>query len=152
MCKMMKLLGSLKEEWKAWSQVALGRALHGLGQVDKAEHELYQALQTCVEIRAFLPLMHLMPILPVVLADSQDQKLQERAVELYAMAKTLPFVANSKLFEAIAEKPLQEATAHLPQEVILEAQSRGQSHDDWWETAAVLLDELRELGWISLSD
>jgi hypothetical protein len=135
-------------EWYTWVQVQFGLALYGLGRSDKAKSEFYQALQYCVEARAFLPLMHLIPFIPVVLADCGDPFLQERAVELYAMAKTLPFVANSKLFEDIAEKPLQEATAHLPTDVIQASKARGQELD-WWERADVLLDELKELGWDS---
>jgi hypothetical protein len=142
---------ALGNEWRAWKQVELARALHGLGQSDRAKRELYDALQTCVEISAFLPLMHLMPVISVVLAASDDQTLQERAVELYAMARTLPFVANSKLFKVIAERPLQEEINHLPQDTLQTAQSRGQNLD-WWETAAVLLDELRKLGWAGSSE
>ncbi len=92
--------------------------------------------------------MHLIPILPVVLAASKDEVLQERAVELYALAKTQPFVANSRLFKDIAEKPLQVATANLQKDIILAAQTRGQALD-WWKTAEMLLDELQELGWAS---
>jgi tetratricopeptide (TPR) repeat protein len=130
----------------AMAQVPYGFALHGLGRNKQAKKELFETLMYCMDSSAFIPLMHLMPILPIVLADCQDQALQERALELYAMAKTLPFVANSRLFKDIAEKPLQEATAQLPQDVILTAQSRGQKLD-WWSTAEMLLKELHELGW-----
>jgi hypothetical protein len=90
--------------------------------------------------------MHLLPILPVVLAASENYEHKARAVQLYALAKTLPFVANSKLFEDIAECKLKASVVNLSMDVILSAQNRGQALDIW-ETAVVLLDELRELGW-----
>ncbi len=70
---------------------------------------------------------------------------------LTTLARALPFVANSNLFEDIAERPLQEATDHLPQELIQAVQTRGQKLD-WWQTAAALLDEMRELGWAGPSE
>jgi tetratricopeptide (TPR) repeat protein len=133
-------------EHHAWSQATLGRALHGLGRHVEAKRELYEALQTCVEMRAFLPLMHLMPIIPVVLVDDEDAELKERAVELYALAESLPFVANSRLFEDIAGQHIRKAAVSLPLEVVEAAQARGQALD-WWETAAELLEELPKLGW-----
>ena len=124
----------------------MGRALHALGRCNESKRELYQALGTCVEIRAFLPLMHLMPIIPVVLVDDENDGLKERGVELYAMAESLPFVANSRLFEDIAGKHVAAASAGLPPAVVEATQARGQALD-WWETADALLSELRELGW-----
>jgi DNA-binding SARP family transcriptional activator/predicted ATPase len=149
--RMLMRLRNVDPEWYAWTQAPLGFALHRSGRNDQAKRELYEALQYCVKSRAFLPLMHLMPIIPVVLAAGEDDKLKERAIELYTMAKNHPFVANSKLFEDIAEGNLQAATAHLPQDVIQAAQTRGKALD-WWETATVLLEELRELGWADLSN
>jgi len=143
LCQTLKLL---EREWVAWSQVPLGRALHGLGRHDEAKWVLFQALQTCVEIRAFLPLMHLMPIIPVVLADDEDAELKERAVELYALAECLPFVANSRLFEDVAGRHVRNAAANLPPEVLSAAQECGRNLD-LWETAAALLDELPRMGW-----
>ena len=92
---------------------------------------------------AFIPLLHLMPIIPVVLADTGEV---ERAVELYALAESHPFVANSKLFEDIAGRHIKAAGAALPPDVVEAAQARGRALD-WWDTAAELLDELAERGW-----
>ena len=139
-------MGLRDREFYTWLQVRIGLALHGLGRIDEAKWELYEALQTCVKIQAYLPLMHLMPIIPVVMAGSDENNIKERAIELYALAKTLPFVANSKLFEEIAERNLQTATALLPEDVILAAQNKGQTLV-LWETAAELLIELHGLGW-----
>jgi DNA-binding SARP family transcriptional activator/predicted ATPase len=147
LAEMRQISTSLKDrEFITWLQVRIGLALNGLGRTGEAKRELYQALQTCVEMRSFLPLMHLMPILPVVLAASENDRIKERAVELYALAKTVPFVANSRLFEEVAEHKLKASTAHLPKDVMRTAQRRGQTLD-LWETAAELLKELRKLDW-----
>jgi tetratricopeptide (TPR) repeat protein len=135
-----------RNEWRAWAQAPLGLALHYLGREAEAKRELYEALQTCVEIRAFLPLMHLMPVIPVVLASEECDTLKVRAVELYALAESLPFVANSRLFADIAGQHIAATTATLPADVTVAAQKRGKTRD-WWDTAETLLKELAELGW-----
>jgi hypothetical protein len=71
---------------------------------------------------------------------------KERAVELYALAESQPFVANSQLFEDIAGKHVAATAATLPADVVEAAQTRGRARD-WWETAEELLAELRALGW-----
>ncbi len=134
------------QEFLAWSLAALGRAAYGLGKRGEAKGHLLEALEIAVEIGAFLPLLHLMPIIPVVLADEEDPNLKERAVELYALAAGHPFVANSRLFEDIAGRYVRAATAGLPPDVVSAAHARGQALD-WWEAAAELLTELRQLGW-----
>jgi hypothetical protein len=87
-----------------------------------------------------------MPLIPVVLVDDESDRLEERAVELYALAESHPFVANSQVFQDIAGRYIKSATADLPPEVVATAQERGRALD-WWETAATLLEELSELGW-----
>jgi predicted ATPase len=137
---------SLRREWQAWSRAPLARALYGLGRGAEAKRELYGALQSCVEIAAFLPLLHLLPIIAVVLADAEDSRLRERAVELYALAESRPMVAQSRLFEDIAGVYVRSGAAPLQPEVVTTAQARGRALD-WWETAEAVLTELRESGW-----
>jgi len=74
--------------------VLLGLTFLSLEQYDESKSVLFEALQFCVEIYAFISLIHLMPILPVVLVECEDEVLHERAIELYVMAKRHPFVAN----------------------------------------------------------
>jgi tetratricopeptide (TPR) repeat protein len=131
----------LSEEFVAWVLAALGRAELGLGNRAKARQHLLQALEIVVEIRAYIPLLHLMPIIPVLLAEEEDLRLKERAVELYAMAESHPFVARAQLFEDVAARYIRAATASLPPEVIEQAHERGRTLD-WWETAEALLNEL----------
>jgi tetratricopeptide (TPR) repeat protein len=136
----------LNQELVAWSRVGLGLALNGLEDKAAARSQLYQALREAREVRAFVPLLHLLPTIPLLLADEGADALQERAVELYALAKTQPFVAHSPLVEEIAGKPIAAKTATLPPEVIAAAQERGRALD-WWETARRLQNELPALGW-----
>ncbi len=139
-------LGKGRIEERTWIQVPLAFALCRLEQVNEAKQELYQCLQTCLQIRAFLPLMQLMPLIPVVLADGADDRGKERAVELYAMAESLPFVGNSQLFADLTGKTMTAVAKTLPPAVVVSAQARGQELD-WWQTAESLLTELKELGW-----
>jgi hypothetical protein len=83
---------------------------------------------------------------PVLLIGAQDVSLQERAVELYALARSHPFVDNSPLLEHLIGKHVAAGSAELPPEVVAAAQKRGRSLD-WWETAEALREELRKLGW-----
>jgi hypothetical protein len=142
------LLGTLhKRKGQAEIGTPLALALYELGRKDEARRKLVQYLQTCVEIRAaFIQLMPLIPVIARVLADTDDAQQKERAVELWAMAQNLPFVGNSQLFADLLGKPMAAVAATLPAEVVAAAQARGQELD-WWETAAILLDELTEWGW-----
>jgi hypothetical protein len=126
--------------------VPIAYALYKLDRLAEAKQTLVQCLQTCLAIQAFLPLMQLMPIIPVVLADGADQRLQERAVELYALAESLPFVRESQLFADLAGKPMSAVASKLPADVVAAAQARGRALE-WWPTAETLLSELKELGW-----
>jgi tetratricopeptide (TPR) repeat protein len=133
----------LAREWLAWSLAPLGRAACGLGNRSEAQGQLFRALEIAADMGAFIPLLHLMPIIPVVLADAGEV---ERAVELYALAESHPLVANSQLFEDIAGRHIKAAGAALPPDVVEAARERGRELD-WWDTAAELLDELPKLGW-----
>jgi tetratricopeptide (TPR) repeat protein len=134
-------------EYRAWSLAILGRAEHGLGNEVAARQHLLEALEIVVEIRAFIPLLHLVPVIPRLLVDAEDTRLIERAVEIYAMTETHPFIAAAQLFEDIAGHAVKTKAAEaLAPEVAEAAQTRGRALD-WWETAEALLGELRELGW-----
>jgi len=131
-------------EWLAWPLAGLGRAAHGLGNRSAAQAHLLEALEITVDIGAFILLLHLMPIIAVVLADAGQV---ERAVEVYALAESHPFVANSRLFEDIAGRFVEAAAATLPPKVAQATQARGQGLD-WWATAAGLLRDWSNGGFL----
>lgn len=112
-------------------------------QFAEARGYLMEALQLANEQHSFLPLIHALPGLALVLA---DEGYPEKAVELYALAMTQGIVANSKWFEDIAGRELAEVAASLPPEVAQAARARGQALD-LWQTAADLVEELTALGW-----
>ncbi|UCC64798.1 MAG: tetratricopeptide repeat protein, partial [Anaerolineae bacterium] len=134
--------GEWGDEYLALTLVALGRAEYGLGDRTEAQAHLVEVLEIVLRIRAYIPLLFAMPIAPLLLVDTGEV---ERAVELYALAESHPFVANSRLFEDIAGRHIEAAAAALPPDVAEAAQARGGALD-WWETAAELLEGLRQLG------
>jgi predicted ATPase/DNA-binding SARP family transcriptional activator len=133
-------------EQEAWVLAGIGRAAHRLGRLGAARAHLLQGLNIAFEISGFIPLLYLMPIVSVLLADEEENALRERAVELYALAESQPFIAKAQLFEDVAGAHIQAITHSLPPDVVEAAKARGQARD-WWETAEELLDELKALGW-----
>ena len=67
-------------------------------------------------------------------------------LELYALASTQGYVANSKWFADITGDEIAAAAKQLPVEVAEAAKVRGRGLD-LWETAAALLEELEAMGW-----
>ena len=64
-----------------------------------------------------------------------------RAIEIWALAKCQPYVANSKWFEDVAGRELDDLAASLPPEVAEAARERGRGLE-LWQAAAALLAEL----------
>jgi tetratricopeptide (TPR) repeat protein len=126
---------------RARALAVCGGAARGLGNYPQARQHLVEALEIVVQIREFYTLLHVMPIIPVVLADEDDAGLKERAAELHGLCMSQPFLAHAQLFEDIAWRHIRAATASLPPEVAAAAQERGRALD-WWETAEALLNEL----------
>ena len=53
----------------------------------------------------------------------------ERAVELYALASSYPFVANSRWFEDVFGQHIEAVAATLPPDVAEAARERGRARD-----------------------
>jgi tetratricopeptide (TPR) repeat protein len=118
------------------SFATLGYVERGLGNKGQAWHYLYQSLQA-VETHAFYPLVLALPGVALLLV---DQGNIESAVELYALALSYPYVANSRWFKDVVGRHIAKVAANLPPEVVAAAQARGQARD-LWATAAELLAE-----------
>lgn len=82
--------------------------------------------------------------LPLAALPWVDQGEIERAVELYALARRYPHVANSRWYEAVAGRQIAAVAETLPPEEVAAAQARGKARD-LWGTAAELLAELEEV-------
>jgi hypothetical protein len=65
----------------------------------------------------------------------------ERAVELYALARCYPWVAQSRWFEELAGRHVDASAASLPAEVATAARERGRARE-LWATVTQLLEEL----------
>ncbi|MCJ7549254.1 MAG: tetratricopeptide repeat protein, partial [Anaerolineae bacterium] len=98
------------KEYLAVSLAALVRAEVGLGNLKEALELAIEALDIAVGIRAFIPLMFLLPVASVVLVEAGRV---ERAVELFALAESRPFVAKSPLFQSIVGDPIRAAAGSL---------------------------------------
>jgi hypothetical protein len=88
----------------------------------------------------------LLPVISLLLADAAEIDQKERAMEVYALASSHPYVAKSRLFADIVGWHIAAVAATLPPEVVAAAQRRGRALD-WWATAAELLEALQKLGW-----
>jgi tetratricopeptide (TPR) repeat protein len=126
------------QERRDQARAVLGYAAHGLGDLDQAGNHLSAALRTASELGVFRPLVYALPGVALLLMDREQT---ERAVEVYALASTYPFVANSRWFEDVAGKHIAAAAEALPPDVVAAAQERGRSRDVW----ATMEDLLAEL-------
>jgi tetratricopeptide (TPR) repeat protein len=115
----------------------LGLAERGLGKMGQSHRHHHEALRIACEIRAFMPLV---TVLPTMSLWQVDRDRAEQAVELYALASRYPHVANSRWFEDVVGRHIAAAAATLPPHVVAAAQERG-SASDLWDTAAHLSTE-----------
>jgi predicted ATPase/DNA-binding SARP family transcriptional activator len=123
----------------------IGLALAGLGytacrlnQLSHARQHLTEALASALTLKAFLPAVYVLPGVALFLAVAGAV---ERAVEVWALAKRHPFVANSKWFEDVAGRELEALSTSLPLASAEAARERSRALD-LWETAEALLGEL----------
>jgi len=134
------------QEYQAWALAGLGATAQALKRPAEARRTLLAALEIVTDIRAFIPLLHLIPVIPALLIEEDAPSLKERAVELAALAESNPFIAKGRLFEDIAGRGFTAACVALTPKALAAAQARGQALD-WWVAADDLLSELQALGW-----
>jgi tetratricopeptide (TPR) repeat protein len=120
-----------------------GYAAVALAQPSMAREFLYRALEKGVTAGDVFVFLWTLPAAALLLAEQGDP---ERAVAVYALVSRHPFVASSRWFENVVGRHINVAAESLPREAIVAAQERGRARD-LQDTAAGLLDELRELGW-----
>lgn len=97
------------DEAVAWTAAGLGQALYGLGNVERAQNIVVDALWTAVELQAYISLLFLIPITVLLLDYRKENKWRER---LHALACRDPFLANAPFFnEAVWSQlpPLKKA-------------------------------------------
>jgi tetratricopeptide (TPR) repeat protein len=111
-----------------------------LGDATKASQQLAEALQIVTEIRTIRPAAHGLLLAALLLTDRGEC---ERAVELYSVAASYPFVANCHWCHAVAGWRMEAVAATLPTNIVTAAQARGRERDVW-VTVEELLTELAE--------
>jgi tetratricopeptide (TPR) repeat protein len=122
----------------AWALAIMGYAECALGRFDQAQDHLFEALRISSEMGAVIPLAFALPGIALLWASCGQA---ERAVELYALALSMPMVSNSPWFEDAAGRHIKAAAARLPPDTVAAAQTRGRA-GDLKSTIAELLAEL----------
>jgi len=118
-------------ENRAWVAGPLGLAAHLAGDEELARRSVRGALQTGLDMGAFMPLIYGLPVAARLLAARGDA---ERAVEVYACASRSGFVASSRWFQELTGAPVEEAAAGLGEAAL--AAARRQGEETAWEEMA----------------
>ena len=111
-----------------------------MGKQEEGRQYLQQGLQLAIDTRSFKNASVLAGS-ALLLAEIGQKK---QAVELYALVKCQPLVANSRWFADVYGQPLAAATESLPSTLVRTAQTQGKM-SDLWQTATTLLEELHRL-------
>jgi hypothetical protein len=122
------------------SLTALGLTDVRLGQLEQARKHLAQALEKAMVYRNRPPVLAALPACALLKAAENNLT---SAIEIWGLANRHPLIANSKWFQDIMARDVQEWTAVLSSETIVMAQERGRGLD-LWETAEALLQELQK--------
>jgi tetratricopeptide (TPR) repeat protein len=123
-----------------WDEVAAAGATQAVvalrrGRLTLAKQCLCESVRAVVEVGGFYSPM---PTLSAMALYEAHRGREERAVELYALARCSPFVANSRWYEDVFGQPIAAIGAALPQAVTAAAQERGRSLD----LAVVMAEQL----------
>ncbi len=118
--------GELNIHSQALSILAL--AYSRQGNLAQAEQAAKQALKIADDQHIMLPMYYTLPALALIRA-AQGQT--GKAIELYSLAESWPYVANSRVMHSIAGKRLNELVSTLPDEFVQFHKSRGRTLDFW---------------------
>jgi hypothetical protein len=125
-------IGSLERtgflDWSARAQATASLATLGMGEVGQALADLVPVLRSAADRGSFIAFMEALPVAALLLLGEGNA---ERAIEVYELARTFPYVANSQWYEDVVGKPIAEAAGALPSEVVAAAKERGRSRDAW---------------------
>lgn len=127
-----------QRENRGWALGPFGLAAREAGEMILARQYVVEALESGVELGAFMSVMYGLPTAALLLA---DQGAMDRAVAVYACASRYGFVANSHWFKEVVGQQIEALAASLPEDVMEAAQEQGRAQD-WDVMAAQLLVEL----------
>ena len=120
--------------------VSLGLAACGLGNIALARRCLGDALHNALELHIWFSIQLAIPLAALLALKQGDPA---RAVELYALALSIPHIANARYYEDAVERHIAAAAKKLPPDVVAAAQERGRGRD-LWETARELRAALED--------
>jgi tetratricopeptide (TPR) repeat protein len=114
------------QDWQRMTQCILACAELGLDDREEARHHMLEVLQWTSQGGWSMVYMEALPVAALLLLQEGQT---ERAVEIYALASTYGYVANSQWYEDVVGLPIAEAAAALPPEVVIAARERGRARD-----------------------
>jgi DNA-binding CsgD family transcriptional regulator/tetratricopeptide (TPR) repeat protein len=129
---------NLKHFLQALLDAILCYVLRAEGDEKMARNYLQSALRSGIESRYIPPIIYCLPAAALLAADDGHPR---KAVELYGLAQQFGHIRNSRWFEDVACRELDEVRASLPPDIVYAAEARGREVDVW-DTAGSLLREL----------
>ncbi len=124
------------DEQIAWSQAGLARALIGQGNWEESHQLLTEALWTAIEIKGFIPLVFIMPVVVLYLAHEDP----EQAIHLLNQLQVSRFITDARFFTDIVYQYLPKTMKAIPI-----TDSITNYSEILWDTAASVLSK-----WIHL--
>jgi predicted ATPase/DNA-binding SARP family transcriptional activator len=135
---------NLDRSWDRQSSLlalaGLGHAARCLGRLAPARQYLAEALATSLATKSFGPLVYTLPFVALLLASSGQVA---RGLQIWELARTQPFVAQSRWFADVAGRELAALAATLPPAAVAAARAQDRMLD-LWPTAAELPAALQE--------
>lgn len=103
-----------EEEITIWSQAFLALAERGLGNQDKGKEILKVTLSTAIEIQSYIPMVFILPMTLLFLAD-EDLTL---ASEIYQQVMRDPFLGKAQLFYDLVYRYLPDEITSVPVDTV----------------------------------
>jgi tetratricopeptide (TPR) repeat protein len=120
------------------SLASLGHVTRAMGDLEKAQNYLREALRTALEIGALIPLLFAIPLAALLAVDRWDEN---KAIKLYVLASRFSFVKHSHWFNDVFERHIPNLTGVLPLKTDKATQEEEKSHDLWVTAKALLVDD-----------
>jgi tetratricopeptide (TPR) repeat protein len=124
------------DEAAAWTAAGLGQALYGLGNVEKAQKMVVDALWTAVELQAYISLLFLIPITTLLLDYRKEANWRER---LHTLACREPFLANAPFFTELVWSQLPPLKNVPP---VAEENMTGLRRELWTAVSQLLAEDI----------
>jgi len=125
---------------EGWLLSDIAYAEYGLGRVDLAKHNIWQALRIAANVRQYVVCQFAFNTLIVILA---GEGLIERAIELEGLVRSQHPLFDRGWYQRQLREPFDRRITALPEEIITSLRERGRQLD-YWQTAESLLTELEQ--------